>query len=378
MAKRGRPKRGFGRTFKKTYRDKDGNLREVATYTIAYVIDGKEIYESTGSTDAVEAETLLKQRTAAVSRGELVAKPATKATFETACELIERFYKENQRDTLYELTMVRLPPLRAFFAGWRLHAIDTPAIKRYISQRLDDDYAPATVNRELSALRKALGLAFEDNLIQKIPLIHKLKEDNARRGFFEREELNLFLAHLPIELHDLMEIAYITGWRMRSELLRLQWTQVDFNESTLWLHVGETKNNDARFFPLDGELLDAFKRQRAFVTSIERRQERIIPWVFVWPTGKRIDRVYKYWNDAKEKVGLDRIPHDFRRTAVRTLSRSGIPREIAMQMVGHKTESMYRRYSIVDENMIREVGGKRLFEFLAEQKGKRKKVARMG
>jgi integrase len=53
-----------------------------------------------------------------------------------------------------------------------------------------------------------------------------------------------------------------------------------------------------------------------------------------------------------------RIPHDFRRTAIRNLERAGIPRSAAMAMVGHKTESVYRRYAIAEEGMLREAGAK--------------------
>jgi hypothetical protein len=42
-----------------------------------------------------------------------------------------------------------------------------------------------------------------------------------------------------------------------------------------------------------------------------------------------------------------------RRSAVRTFERAGVPRSVAMSMVGHKTESIYRRY-VVDEAMQRE------------------------
>jgi integrase-like protein len=63
-----------------------------------------------------------------------------------------------------------------------------------------------------------------------------------------------------------------------------------------------------------------------------------------------------------------RIPHDFRRTAVRNLERAGVPRSAAMKMVGHKTEAIYRRYAIADESMLRE-GAAKLEVLLQAQRG---------
>ena len=47
-----------------------------------------------------------------------------------------------------------------------------------------------------------------------------------------------------------------------------------------------------------------------------------------------------------------------RLSAVRTFERAGVPRSVAMSIVGHKTESIYRRYAIVDEAMQREAAAR--------------------
>src|SRR5215831_17248810 len=65
------------------------------------------------------------------------------------------------------------------------------------------------------------------------------------------------------------------------------------------------------------------------------------------------------WQSACRQAGLaGRIPHDFRRTAVRNLERAGVPRSTAMEMVGHRTEAIYRRYAIADEVMLRDGAAK--------------------
>ena len=43
---------------------------------------------------------------------------------------------------------------------------------------------------------------------------------------------------------------------------------------------------------------------------------------------------------------------------MRNLERAGVPRSVAMKLVGHKTEAIYRRYAIVDEVMLREGAAK--------------------
>ena len=48
------------------------------------------------------------------------------------------------------------------------------------------------------------------------------------------------------------------------------------------------------------------------------------------------------------------MPYDLKRSAVRNMENAGVPRTLAMRLVGLKTESIYRRYRIVAEDELAE------------------------
>jgi integrase len=58
------------------------------------------------------------------------------------------------------------------------------------------------------------------------------------------------LAELPEAIKPVAEVAYITGRRIRSELLTRQWLHVDFEAGWRRLEPGETKNREGRMVPL--------------------------------------------------------------------------------------------------------------------------------
>jgi hypothetical protein len=51
---------------------------------------------------------------------------------------------------------------------------------------------------------------------------------------------------------------------------------------------------------------------------------------------------------SSKYVGI--TPHDFRRSAIRAMTRRGVSETIAMKISGHKTASVFRRYDITAES----------------------------
>lgn len=49
-----------------------------------------------------------------------------------------------------------------------------------------------------------------------------------------------------------------------------------------------------------------------------------------------------------------RIFHDLRRTAARNMVSAGVAPQVAMRITGHRTDAMFRRYAIVDEDQKRQ------------------------
>jgi site-specific recombinase XerD len=236
--------------------------------------------------------------------------------------------------------------LRAYFGGRKARSIDDDAIMAYKRCRQEQQAANASINQELAWLRKAFNLCRKK--VGYVPKFTLLPLRNRRTGFFEREQFEALLAELPDYLKPVAQTAYITGWRVPSEILTRRTEHVEFRlgrVAALRLDPHEAKSGEPRRFPATPELMAVLAAQ---VDSARRLGSE---WLFHHRDGSRIKDFRTAWQGACDRARIDRIPHDFRRTAVRSLASAGVAREVAMQIVGHKTPSIYARYFIVDQKL---------------------------
>ncbi|HEY0876697.1 MAG TPA: tyrosine-type recombinase/integrase [Vicinamibacterales bacterium] len=360
----------MGQVFQRSYRAADGTTKTCRTWTLRYHRNGRAIQEATKFTRKGDALTLLKTREGDIAKGLPVSRASITLTFDAAVADVVNDYKANgKRTTEHVERRIRLH-LAPAFGGRRLSSITTAQIRAFIAQRQapipQDDgttipgASNAEINRELAILKRACRLAQQGGALLVIPHIPMLRESNVRQGFFERAEFEAVREALPAPLRPVVTFAYLTGWRVPSEVLTLEWGQVDREAQTVRLDPGTTKNAEGRTFPyaLLPELVELIASQWAEHERL-KSADVICPFVFPRPSGKAVKHFRKAWATACVTAGVPgRLPHDFRRTAVRNLVRAGVPEKTAMALTGHKTRSVFDRYDIVNEADLRDAVGK--------------------
>jgi integrase len=308
-------------------------------------VDGRPVYETSKSSKKSEAIKLRDKLLAKKHRGEISGGAPDRVLIdELLDDLVKSDIKESTR-YIYEKVIEK--SIRPFFGKYKAQRLTTDLMDEYRKKRKAANAQDSTVNRELSVLRSALykGKRRSPPKVNVVPYFPLVKETNIRTGFLTDDQYIALRDALPDELKGLFVTGFITGMRL-GEILAIRWDQVDSESGFIVLHTGETKNGQGRALPIiEGDmrcLLDL------------ARHERDAGWPHC-PTvfsrgGEAIKDFRATWRKACIAAGVPELNfHDLRRTAVRNMRRAGIPQVVRMKISGHKTDSMERRYNIVDD-----------------------------
>jgi integrase len=313
-------------------------------FWISYSVNGKIHKESGGKTKA-EARALLQARRADILKGSFITPQQNKISIDQLLDNYISNLKVKGAKSVQALVS-GLKPIRKEFGHMRAISLTSDMMNEFILDQVDQGKADATVNRGTQGLRTAYNLAIKEGKLNSSPHFTILKEDNAREGFFEKEEFDAVLEHLPTPYNDMAEFAYYTGWRT-GEIKPLRWDQVDRKGREIRLKT--SKNGLGRVIPLHGRIFDLIE-ERWLKREVKSKsgETYISPLVF-HKEGKQVGIFRKSWITACEKAGYPgKLFHDLRRTAARNFTRAQVSESVAMTITGHKTNSMFRRYNITN------------------------------
>ena len=323
------------------------------TWTIQFYRDHRIVREATGLKDYQAARQLLNRRLNEVAEGTYAGPKLERVRVDDLAALILRDYRINKRKSQDDLQARWDLHLQPFFGHLRAIDISSILIDAYVDGRLSQDAAPATINREVSALKRMFRLGYYATppLVTRLPRFPHLKENNVRKGFVEDGPCQRIVESCPeLWFRALVECGRTYGWR-ESELLNMRVSQVDVGKRFITLDVGTTKNGDGREVKMTAivaGLLDALVDGKPAHDH-----------VFTRPDGKPVLSFKKTWRNACIAAGVpDLLFHDLRRTAARDLRRAGNSEEIIMKIGGWKTPSVFKRYAIVSPADMEQAIGK--------------------
>lgn len=317
---------------------------------ITYYAGGRPIPESSGSGDKQVAIDLLNQRLGELATGQ--ATTPSKATIHDLCQLVIADYRVCKRRDLKMVEWRYKANIEKAIGRIQVSRFSASTVRQFISDRRAAGASDATINRELSIVRRGFTLGFQEEppLVRRVPHIPSLDEDNARQGYLSDDHYAKLLAALPERLKALFVCAYHVGTR-KGELRKVRRSQVDFEEGRIWLEKSQTKTKKARSLPIYGEMEHWLRYQ------IERAPAGC-QWVF-FHQNKPVGAQLRGWREACVAAGVpDLLFHDLRRTAVRNMRLAGLDQSQRMLISGHKTASMEARYNIVDGSDLRDAAAK--------------------
>ena len=118
------------------------------------------------------------------------------------------------------------------------------------------------------------------------------------------------------------------------------------------LRPEQAKNKTGRSVPITGALVDVIKRRRE-ARKMEVNGTTELARLVFHRDGRAVTEFRKSWATACRKASVPNLLfHDLRRSAVTAMVQAHVPQLIAMQISGHKTASMFKRYSISVESEL--------------------------
>ena len=194
-------------------------------------------------------------------------------------------------------------------------------------------YAPATINRSLGTLKKALHLAWERGFTPEnySAQVKRLPENNRRDTHLTVAQVQKLAEHASEQVRAAIWVALLTGCR-RGEVLKIK--PEDIGPTAITIRAGNTKTLRTRVIPI----IPALR-----------------PWLAFLPLKINFEGLKSGFRRAREKAEMpDFNFHDLRHSCATILLASGADLYTVSKILGHTTVKTTERYAHQQVNAQRD------------------------
>lgn len=342
--------------------------------------NGKRVRKSLGTTDKKQAQELHDRLKSEAWRVEELG-DLPQRSFEEACI---RWLDEKEHKRSLDDDKVKIEFFLQHFAGRDIATITGEEVQKIVGKMInrnhrrkweiqrkaairDEKPVPAYKDKPVSAATKSHYLSFIRSLlraaanewewIKSAPVIKTKKPISKRIRWLTREEASRLIGCMPESIKPIVVFALSTGLR-RSNILDLEWSQVDMQRKVAWINPENAKAGKAIGVALNDTACKVLKGQIG-------KHHR---WVFVHTkVGTRADgtktpaiRKMRCDDNSAWRLGLKRAGiedfrfHDLRHTWASWLIQSGVPLSALQEMGGWESIEMVRRYAHLAPNHLTE------------------------
>jgi len=202
-------------------------------------------------------------------------------------------------------------------------------------------YKPATINRSIGALKKALRLAWESGRtpVDYSTTIKRLPEHNARAVYLTPNQVAKLADRCSGPVRAAVWIALLTGMR-RGEICKL--TREDIGRDALTIKAGNTKTLRTRIVPI--------------VPALR-------PWLAHIPLAVNFEGLKSGFRRAREAACMPHVRfHDLRHSCASILINAKVPLEVVRDILGHTSVKTTERYAHLktssSRDALRKLGAK--------------------
>jgi len=246
-----------------------------------------------------------------------------------------KWLMETQDKKTHHDDVAKINWLQQFFRGKYLDELTRDVIAG-IGELKRKETSPATANRLLALIRSILRRAALDwEWIDKPPVIKLYREAKRRVRYLSATQASILVQELPQHLADMVTFSLATGLR-RSNVTKLEWSQVDMQRNVAWIHGDQAKAGKPIHVTLNATAMAVLTRQ------IGKHPRSVFSY-----KGKPITQVNtKAWYKALKRAGIEDFRwHDLRHTWASWLTQNGVPLNVIQEMGAWESAEMVRRYA---------------------------------